>query len=260
MNEIKIGGIILTRRLICALSFVLVLISLSGCAQSEDVQSIAKLMGDNQTLQARIVELENQKATQTIASSDSIAYCRAIGVNCVLYPSGGDRISASSELDFPDTLAVCAIAKLPEGMTLEFWRVNGTRLESQEQEILIDVKGNTVIEAVLRHELKVTALNAYMQFLDEKDKPIGEKFTEYVFENDTDSVSGKKISIFVSANIPKDYEIDYWRINGVAYHFNKAVTSFIVYELSDPASYEAILKKKPVKSSPKPKQSPRLVA
>jgi hypothetical protein len=87
-------------------------------------------------------------------------------------------------------------------------------------------------------EKKVTSVNAYMQLLDSKNLPTGDQFNEKAFGN-----QNEKISVYVSAVIPKGYEIDYWLINNAKYYFNKAVTAFTVLDLNGTTVYEAVLKK-----------------
>jgi hypothetical protein len=95
----------------------------------------------------------------------------------------------------------------------------------------------------MRAELKVTAVNAYIQLLSDKGEPEGDKLAEYVFEEDEDRL----ISIYVCAEVPGSYEIDYWLIGGVPYHFNKTVSSMKVYDLGAPETYEVVFKVDTVK-------------
>ncbi|MFA5674934.1 MAG: hypothetical protein WDA65_00240 [Christensenellales bacterium] len=235
-----------TRKILLAISFIFMALYITGCAQGDDAERAAALTQDNQSLKVRIGELENQLSLLSVTAGN-----KATGINCKLYPSGGDISSAQSEIDFTEGLTVAAAADIRDGVVVDYWKVNGNRLEGQELEIEVEVGGDTVIEAVLREELKVVTVNAYMQFLDDKNKPTGDKFTEYVFEYDNDKVSGKEISVYVCAEAPKGYEIDYWLIGAVPHYFNKTVTSFKALNLKESVVYEVVLKKTAVKAPSK---------
>lgn len=70
----------------------------------------------------------------------------------------------------------------------------------------------------------ITAINAEMRFLNAKNKAGGDPFTEFVFEEGYvnaatgGTVPGGTISVYVEADIPRGYEVDYWLINHVPYH------------------------------------------
>lgn len=245
-----------TKKLLLAISFIFIALYIIGCAQSgNDAEQAAMLMEDNQLLKVRITELENQLLELSDTAGDGMANYNVIGVSCKLYPSDKNISTAQNKIAFTEGFTVVAVADIEDGVVVDYWRVNGNRLFGQEQEIEIEVDSNTIIEAVLREELKVMTVNAYMQFIDENDKPTGDKFTEYVFEYDNDKVSGKEISVYVFAEVPKGYEIDYWMIGNVPYYFNKTVTSFKVLNLNESVVYEAVLKKTAVKA-PSPKPAP----
>jgi len=212
----------------------------SGCGVKEvDSTQLDALTSDNQALQTKIAELETQVAQLSAAADDAAAVRYALGVNALLTITG-DAASPQSEVFFSGSASVSASAVIPEGMALDYWSVDGSALEGTDVEITVSAEGNTVIEAVLRPELKVSVVNAYLQLLNAEGKPEGDKLTEYVFEDDDD----KMISVYVCAEVPSGYEIDHWLINGVPYYFNKTVSNFEVYDLNAPATYEAVLKEK----------------
>ena len=143
-----------------------------------------------------------------------------------------------------------AEAIIPEGMAVERWEVNGMPYhEDMEPTFTFTAEGNTVVEARLRPEFKVTAINAEMQFLDAKGKPKGDAFTEFVFEEDyenpvtKETLPGGWITVNVQAVVPKGYAVDYWLINDVPYYYNRTVSNFTVYDLNEATVYEVVLKK-----------------
>lgn len=102
-----------------------------------------------------------------------------------------------------------------------------------------------------------------MRFLNAKNKAGGDPFTEFVFEEDYvnaatgGTVPGGTISVYVEADIPRGYEVDYWLINHVPYYYNRTITSFRAFDLSESAVYEVVLKKKgEASSTPKPTAAP----
>ena len=207
----------------------------SGCSQ-QTTEPTEVQTTDEQELKDRISELESQIAEMTAAASSAAAARYVLGVNALM--SLEDTASPQSELIFTGPTSVKAIAVVPEGMALDYWCVNGIPIDGQEEEITVDVEGNTVIEAVLREELKVTTINAYIQLLNADGEPEGDKLTDYIFEE----MPEKKVSIYVCAEVPDNYEIDYWIINGAPYYFNKTVTNFKVVDLSETTVFEVVLK------------------
>jgi outer membrane murein-binding lipoprotein Lpp len=213
---------------------------ISGCGAKETDSTQADLpTTDDHELQDKIEELESRIADLTAAGEAAAAVRYAVGVNALLSLSG-DTASPQGEVAFSGSATITAAAVIPEGMALDHWSVNGAPLEDSQVQITVDADGNTVIEAVMRAELKVTAVNAYIQLLSDKGEPEGDKLAEYVFEEE----EGQLVSIYIHAEIPSGYEVDYWLIDGVAHHFNKTVTSIKMYNLDASAAYEVVLKKK----------------
>lgn len=157
-----------------------------------------------------------------------------------------------------------ATAVIPEGMAVDYWELNGEPYyEDMEDTFLFTAQGNTAVDAKLRPERKVTAINAEMQFLDAKGKPKGDAFTEFVFEEDyenpvtKEAMPGGWITVYVEAVVPKGYAVDYWLINDVPYYYNRTVTSFTVHDLNEATVYEVVLRKENAPSStPKPTAKP----
>ena len=161
-----------------------------------------------------------------------------------------------------------ATAIVPEGMAVDYWELSGALYyEDMEDTFTFTTQGNTVVDARLRPEHKVTTINAEMQFLDKKGNPKGEKFTEFVFEEEYENPvtheiqPGDWITVYVNAVVPKGYAVDYWLINDVPYYYNRTVTSFTVHDLNETTVYEVVLKKENAPSSTakptsKPTQQP----
>ncbi len=248
------------RKAICILLCAAMAFSMSACG-------ILNAGGDSDTaaLQAQIDELESKLAAATSAPTETEAQAPAavmqyvLAYNALVYPEGGDPASAASALEITASTSVVVTPVLPEGKIVEHWDVNGQEFEAVEnQAMVITVDSTTFVKAVLRDELKVTSINAYMQFLDEDGNPHGDEFYEYVFEYDDENVSNKLITVYVKAELPDGYTVDYWKINGVPYDFNKTVTAFTVEELDETTVYEVVFKKADAPSTPKPTSTPAL--
>lgn len=95
--------------------------------------------------------------------------------------------------------------------------------------------------------VQVTATNAYLQKINEKDKGIGEKLTTMEFEDGNGSFK-------VTANVPKGKSISYWVINGVKYVFNKAPKSIVVKDLTWDCNFEVVFKKGESTTIPSPSE------
>lgn len=195
---------------------------------------VSELISNKQAMESRVAELEGQISG---VAADATANSHVFGINALLAASG-DASEPAAELAFSGSIAVTASAVIPDGMALSHWEINGKPAAAQDGKLTVDVTGNAVIEAVLREELKVAAVNAYLQLLDAKGNPTGDKMDSYVFENDV----GKKISVYIGSVVPANHTIDHWRINGIPHHFNKTVTGIKVYDLHAAAVYEVVLK------------------
>lgn len=160
------------------------------------------------------------------------------------------RINGKAEVEFSGAGAFLAQAVLPEGMAVDHWEINGVPADNQGRRYSLDftVDTSALIEAVLRPELKVTSINAVMRFVNERGRPEGPVFNEFIFEKDyyneaTEEVNeGGLITLHVEADVPRDYEIDYWKINGVPYFFDREVDEFIVVNLDETTVYEVVLR------------------
>lgn len=246
------------RKAICILLCAAMAFSLSACG-------ILNKGNDTAALQARIDELEGQLASVTpgvttiVSEGEAAPMQYVLAYNALVYPEGGDPASAASALELTGSTSVVISPVLPEGKVVDHWDVNGQEFAAADnQAMVLTVDSTTFVKAVLRDELKVTSINACMQFLDEEGNPYGDEFYEYVFEYDDEHVSNKLITVYVKAEIPDGYTVDYWKINGVPYYFNKTVTAFTVENLDETTVYEVIFKKADAPSTPKPASTPTL--
>jgi len=228
---------------------------MTGCAkQKENLEKIEILVGENNALQSKAGQLEQQVAQlteQLNAPVEPVLFNYAIGINCSL--SSGEAQQAA-EIPFLEKIPVTATAQIPEHMVLDHWLVNGIEVEGTEPELVIEAEGNSIIEAVLRDKLTVTSINAYIQLLNQNDKPEGDKLTEYVFDYNNAQDSAK-VSFQVKAEVPNGYAINYWLINNVPYHFNRTISSITVKGLEESTVYEVVLRKESQDSS-EPAQAP----
>lgn len=181
-------------------------------------------------------------------------------------------VNGESMLNIEQAGEYTAIATLEYYQEVYCWMINGRMVTD---EFNIDVLGNerpyteavlffeceeadTTVTAVLRDKRTVYTVNAHMQFLNEKGKPVGQKYTEFIFGEDYEHpVSGEIypggwISVHVEADVPRGYEVDFWIINGIPYYYDRHVAGFTVYSLDETTVYEAVLKPKDVKSTPRP--------
>lgn len=215
---------------------------------ADQVTELNDQLKDKQALESRVLELEDQLSKANAASTAAPVAHYAIGINALL--AWAEAAEPAVELVFSGPITVTAAAVVPHGMVFSHWNINGKPITAQGETLSLDVTGNTVVEAVLRKELKVTVINAYLQLLDSKGNAKGNKVKEYVFEK----AEGKKVSLYIHAEVPKNHVIDHWRINGVAHYFDKTVTGIKVFNLDTVSVYEVVLKK--VAPTPKPAVAP----
>lgn len=231
----------------------------AGCAP-KDNDALAEALLENQDLSSRISELESQlnAAGETIVPSPTASPAKdfAVGVNALLYPVGGSPEDAAPVVFFDDQISVVAIPIVPEGMVIDCWKYNNDPIDNASESASFQVKDGYTIEAVLREERKVTSINATMQFLDEKGKPTGNPFEEYIFEEDDENVKDGRITVFVEAEVPANHYVSHWLINNIPYHFNRTVNSFTVYDLNEATVYEPVFKKLNPTPTPTPTTTP----
>ncbi|MBE5761279.1 MAG: hypothetical protein E7334_04715 [Clostridiales bacterium] len=259
------------------LSFAL-LMSLAACSSQgetavnsqvpEDTAAVDSVKGDKPaTTETTDAPQSTKAADRGEKGSAALAYkengkrrINAFGysdssVGCIIAINA--LIDGVSEIEAAQAGTYLAQAVLPEGMAVDHWEINGlpAHNDGRKYSLEFEAEGPTFVAAVIRPEKKVTTINAVMQFLNKNGKPAGETFTEFVFEEDylnpvRDEVfPGGKITVRVKADVPKDYEIDYWKINEVPYHFNYPVSEFTVVDLDETTVYEVVLKPKKEKKT-----------
>ena len=104
--------------------------------------------------------------------------------------------------------------------------------------------------AVLTDEQIISAVDAQIQFVNEKRQPLGEKFTRFDFTRDytsyatKENVRGGEFSGRIEAIIPAGMELDYWLINGVPFYFNIAPRCITVLGLNESTTFQPVFRVK----------------
>ncbi|MBE5784285.1 MAG: hypothetical protein E7330_00640 [Clostridiales bacterium] len=258
------------------LSLVFVLAALAGCGSSND-DALAAMQQQLDAMQQQLDEAEQQgytpgvkapaapKPTPTPAAEEPLPLQENVllfnaavnGETCV--PVSGEAMTAEA-----------VIAE--EGIRVDHWAVNGVHFPEETMDTFtFTADSAAAVEAVLRPEKKVTTINAEMHFLNEKGKPAGEPFTEFVFESKPydapykhpltgADVENGTVTVHVEAVVPRGYRIAYWLINDVPYYFDDTVEEFTVVDLDETTVYEVVLEEKSSSSSaskPSPTPTPK---
>ncbi len=230
---------------------LIMLLSMAGCGSDKGNEKLEAELAETQQeladVQEELAETK-QKLTETeqeLSKANASGGQTVTAINATVNGKASITINQDTELT--------AMAALEEGQIVEGWKVNGVLQEGTSGDALVfTAKGNTVVEAIVRQEKKLTAINATIRFLDAKGKAAGDTLTEFVFEKEytnpvtKETVPGGKISAEIKAVIPSGKVVDYWLINGVPYYYNSTVSSFIVKDLDETTVYEVVLKDKPV--------------
>ena len=135
------------------------------------------------------------------------------------------RVDGKEILELTEEGHYLARAVLPEGYTVDHWEVNGEPVDTGGRlySLEFDSEGVWKVEAVLREELRVTCVNAYLQFLDENGNPAGWMYEDVCFEYDyTVPTTGERhpggtITARVLPIDPEEDEPYYWLIDGEKY-------------------------------------------
>ena len=107
--------------------------------------------------------------------------------------------------------------------------------------------------------LLVETKSAHMSHVNDNGKVSGGAFTKFDFTEDFvnkatgEKEQGGRVTVRVSADIPKDRMVSFWRFNGARINFNSDVTAFIVENLADSMLYQPYFIKK---STPVPTATP----
>lgn len=160
------------------------------------------------------------------------------------------RVDGKEILELTEEGRYLARALLPEGYTVDHWEINeepvdaGNRLYTLE----FDSEGVWKVEAVLREELRVKCVNAYLQFLDENGRAVGEMYEEVSFEYDYTVPAtgiehpGGSITVFVSPLLPQGQELDYWLIDGEKVESSRPARCILLQDLDRGVKIEAVLR------------------
>lgn len=184
-------------------------------------------------------------------------------------------VNGMTTMRFAAPTIYTAIAQ--EGMTVSAWKINGAVLEGQSGEFLVfTADGDTVVEAVPAGEtpvyepeevitvtsaptlnagpVRITAVGAHLQYIDESGNPGGESVTELDFTDAyVNPLTGKTclpgVAEFrVTADKPHQSDIDYWVIGGVRYDFCNTVRYITVTNLTEDMTFEVVYKKESAKT------------
>lgn len=186
-----------------------------------------------------------------------------IGLNCGLYTadSPAPNPTLKSCISIPqevfDNYTVSIVAVADENSLVDYWRVNGSVIESESSEITIEITQYTIIEAVLTSSTSnVRSINATMQMLYATGTPLNEKFTGCAIGTDEESGQIVPVSLYIVAEVPYGYEFDYWLINNIPVRTKPSSDVIIVENLTESAVFEAVLKKTPEQQTSVPVITP----
>lgn len=194
---------------------LILLVSLAGCNTADGEQS---------------------KQTEPQGKSERVITLQNATVN------GKDSLTVSTEGTFT------AKANIPDEETaVDYWLVDGQMIvpEAGETTLEFKSKGVNAVTAVLREKLNVTCVGCYVQYLDEDNNPDGEELEKVYFEEDyvnpvtEEECVGGSISVCITAKV-EDKPIEYWIINGAEVHFDETVTSFVLFDLTQPLDIEVV--------------------
>lgn len=135
-----------------------------------------------------------------------------------------------------------------KGFVFDHWEVDGKVQDTTAKTLELTVSKTTQIRAVFHERRVVKCINCHIQFLNAKGNAYGKSYTDFDFEDDyTNPVTKKKekgglISFYITADIPKKSEIDYWLINGVKYEYPKDISKFRVEDLNEATTFEVVFK------------------
>lgn len=135
------------------------------------------------------------------------------------------RVDGKEILELTEEGRYLARALLPEGYTVDHWEINEEPVDAGERlyTLEFDSEGVWKVEAVLREELRVKCVNAYLQFLDENGNPAGWMYEDVCFEYDyTVPTTGERhpggsITARVLPIDPSTEDPYYWLIDGEKY-------------------------------------------
>jgi len=209
-------------------------------------QELSAAKADAESARQELTQLKNAPTptpkivTQEIVTTVPGTSDYAIGVDCTV--NGG-----MAEQLLGETLVKC-VPNNVDGYVFDHWEVDGVAKETTEKALELTVSKTTVIQAVFHERHILKCINCHFQFLTDKGNASGKSLKEFDFEEDYTNLATKKkmkgglISFYITADIPKRQEVDYWLINGVKYQFPNNVTKFRVENLDEATVYEVIFK------------------
>ena len=222
------------KKILAMILAVLMLLAMAGCASGDELASVQSQLEE---AQKKIEKLEEELEK---ADVDTV-----YALNATIDGETAKIIDGETSLT--------AQAVLGEGQVVDHWELNGeVQADAGEESFTFTASETATVEAVLRAEKKVTTVNCEIRLLDEKGKAGGDAYTEFAFEEPytnpltEEEITDGTVSFEVKAVVPKDYEVDYWLINGVEYHPNTTTTSIVVKNLNEATEYEVVVKEKPI--------------
>lgn len=273
------------KKVFAAMLALLTLFSLAACSSGGDSSAEVKAMKVQlEQMQKQLDDANaklNEVSTQPTAApapaetaAPAVSEAPANENVCHIY-AYNCTIDGQSVIELHEGGTYTAEAIVPEGMAVYGWMFNGEPVMDEyatnalmeplpycEKLYTFDAAlGDATIAVILRDEKRVMSINANMRFLDKKGKAKGTKFDDFIFEYDYENTAthemqpGGLISVYVEADIPKGYTVDYWLINDIEYHFDRTVKGFTVYNIEESTVYEAVLKEES-KSTSKPTPTP----
>lgn len=242
------------KKIFALLLALILLLSMAGCVSQDDLNAVqAELDITRTALSAKETELADKLAQIADLQAQVDALNGAAAVYSLHATIDGQSVTA---IDSETELTAQAV--LVEGQVVDHWELNGeVQADAKEETFTFTASGNTVVEAVLRAEKKVTTVNCKLRFLNDKGEAKGDSYEEFVFEKPyknpvtEQEVTDGTITVQVKAEIPSGYTVDYWKINGIEYHYSTNFSSFVVHDLDEATEYEVVLKKK-APAEPKP--------
>lgn len=126
-----------------------------------------------------------------------------------------------------------AQAILPDGMLVDYWLLNGERVEGGES-FTLSATENTTLEPVLRKEKKLVAVNSFMYLLDENGRQTGEPFTELSFED------RESVSVIIMTDTDMLTTVDHWIVNSVAIDGYEHCLHIYAKNITEPMTFEPI--------------------
>lgn len=183
-----------------------------------------------EALQAKLAELENEAGVKAVFALHA-------------------TIDGQTTVPITGQTELTAQAVLAEGQVVDHWELNGeVQPDATGETFTFTASENTIVEAVLRAEKKITTVNCTIRFLNKNGEASGDKYEEFVFEKPyknpvtDEEITDGKITVQIRAEVPSGYMVDYWLINGVKYDYSNSVNGFVVEGLDEATEYEVVLK------------------